>query len=344
MKAGIIGATGYGGAELLRILQSHPVFTISAVYSSSQQGREIASHYPHLSHLSLTLDEINPAKIAKQTDIVFLAVPSGISAEMAPSLLEAGCTVIDLSGDFRLKNIDQYEKWYKKKPAPKQWVDQAVYAMPEVNRPAITRDTKFISNPGCYPTATLLGLAPVVQNNLAAEGSIIIDAKSGVSGAGQTASFGTIYNELNENFKIYKVNQHQHIPEIEQMLFSWGYETPITFSTHLVPMTRGIMSTIYVSLASSIDQSSIEALYTDFYKNEPFVRIRKNGIFPATKEVFGSNFCDIGLSLDNRTGRLTVVSVIDNLMKGAAGQAVQNANIICGLEETAGLQFSPVYP
>lgn len=344
MKAGIIGATGYGGAELLRILQSHPAFTISAIYSSSQQGKEIASHYPHLSHLSLTLDEINPAAIAKQTDIVFLAVPSGISAEIAPALLEAGCTVIDLSGDFRLKNIYQYEKWYKKKPAPNQWVDQAVYAMPEVNRSALTKDTKFISNPGCYPTATLLGLAPVVQNNLAVEGSIIIDAKSGVSGAGQTANFGTIYSELNENFKIYKVNQHQHIPEIEQMLSSWGYEAPITFSTHLVPMTRGIMATIYVSLASSMDQDALEELYTEFYKDEPFIRIRKNGKYPATKEVFGSNFCDIALSKDDRTGRLTIVSVIDNLMKGAAGQAVQNANIICGLDETAGLQYSPVYP
>ncbi|MBM7717302.1 N-acetyl-gamma-glutamyl-phosphate reductase [Bacillus thermophilus] len=344
MKVGIIGATGYGGAELLRILQSHPAFTIAAIYSSSQQGKDITAHYPHLSHLSMTLDEIHPEAIAKQTDIVFLGVPSGISAEIAPSLLKAGCTVIDLSGDFRLKNIEQYEKWYNKKPAPKEWVDQAVYAMPEINRSAIKQDTKFISNPGCYPTATLLGLAPVVQNKLAKEGSIIIDAKSGVSGAGQTASFGTIYSELNENFKIYKVNQHQHIPEMEQMLSTWGYEAPITFSTHLVPMTRGIMSTIYVSLASSVDQAKIEQLYMEFYKDEPFIRIRNNNQFPATKEVFGSNYCDIGFLLDERTGRLTIVSVIDNLMKGAAGQAVQNANILCGLDETAGLQLSPVYP
>jgi N-acetyl-gamma-glutamyl-phosphate reductase len=343
VKAGIIGATGYGGAELVRILQAHPVFTIAAVYSSSQQGKEISSHYPHLSHLAFTLDDINPREMAKQTDLVFLAVPSGAASEIAPSLLEEGCTVIDLSGDFRLKDRGKYEQWYRRNPAPQEWVDKAVYAMPEVNRASI-KNARLISNPGCYPTATLLGLAPVVQNGLAAEGSIIIDAKSGVSGAGQAAHFGTIYSELNENLKIYKVNQHQHIPEMEQMLASWGYEAPITFSTHLVPMTRGIMSTIYVSLTSSMDQASIGELYKNFYQNEPFIRIRENGIFPATKEVAGSNFCDIGISLDERTGRLTIVSVIDNLMKGASGQAVQNANIICGLEETAGLQFSPVYP
>jgi len=344
VKAGVIGATGYGGAELLRILQSHPTFQIESVYSSSQQGKSIVDHYPHLTDIvPMTLEEIDPAAIAQKLDIVFLATPSGVSSEIAPLLLKEGCTVIDLSGDFRLKDINDYEDWYKKKPAPQEWVDQAVYALPELNRSSI-KDTKFISNPGCYSTATLLGLAPLVRQGLIEEKSVIVDAKSGVSGAGQTASFHTIYNELNENFKIYKVNAHQHIPEIEQMLSGLGYESPITFNSHLVPMTRGIMATIYATLKSDISQEKINKVYNDFYEDEPFIRVRKNGIFPATKEVYGSNFCDMGISVDTRTGRVTVVSVIDNLMKGAAGQAVQNANILFGLEETAGLHFIPVYP
>ncbi|HBZ09575.1 MAG TPA: N-acetyl-gamma-glutamyl-phosphate reductase [Bacillus bacterium] len=344
MKAGVIGATGYGGAELLRILQSHPEFQIESIYSSSQQGKSIVDHYPHLTNIvPMTLEDIDPAAISRNTDIVFLATPSGVSAEIAPLLLKEGCTVVDLSGDFRLKKITDYEKWYKKTAAPQEWLNRAVYALPELNRSSI-KDTKFISNPGCYPTATLLGLAPLVRNGLIEEGSVIIDAKSGVSGAGQTASFHTIYNELNENFKIYKVNAHQHIPEIEQMLSGWGYESPITFNTHLVPMTRGIMATIYATLKSDISQVEINKVYNDFYKDEPFIRVRKNGTFPATKEVYGSNFCDMGIGVDTRTGRVTVVSVIDNLMKGAAGQAIQNANILCGLDETAGLHFTPVYP
>lgn len=345
MKAGVIGATGYGGAELLRILQSHPKFNIESVYSSSQHGKSIVDHYPHLTDVvPMELKEIDPAAIAENTDIVFLATPSGVSTEIAPLLLKEGCTVVDLSGDFRLKNKDEYELWYKKAAAPKQWIEKAVYALPELNRSAIKEDTKFISNPGCYPTATLLGLAPLISNGLIEDGSIIIDAKSGVSGAGQTASFQTIYNELNENFKIYKVNAHQHIPEIEQMLSGWGYESPITFSTHLVPMTRGIMSTIYASLKSNVTQEELNVVYSDFYNDEPFIRIRKNGTFPATKEVYASNFCDMGMGVDARTGRVTVVSVIDNLMKGAAGQAIQNANILCGFDETEGLHFTPVYP
>ncbi|MFD1706633.1 N-acetyl-gamma-glutamyl-phosphate reductase [Siminovitchia sediminis] len=346
MKAGVIGATGYGGAELLRILQSHPHFEIEAVYSSSQQGKSIVEHYPHLSDIvPMTLEDIEPKEIARKTGVVFLATPSGISAEIAPLLLQEGCTVIDLSGDFRLKNTNDYETWYKKSPAPKEWIDQAVYAMPELNREQIkTKETKFISNPGCYPTATLLGLAPLVKRGLVEENSILVDAKSGVSGAGQTATFGTIFNELNENFKIYKVNAHQHIPEIEQMLANWNYESPITFNTHLVPMTRGIMATIYGKLSADVTQEELLELYSNFYKDEPFIRIRPDGVFPATKEVYGSNYCDMGIGLDTRTGRVTVVSVIDNLMKGAAGQAIQNANILFGFDETAGLQFTPVYP
>lgn len=344
MKAGIVGATGYGGAELIRILHSHPEITITALYTSSKEGSNVHSHYPHLTaNIPLTLKKIDPATMSKETDVVFLAVPSGVAATLAPELLAEGCTVIDLSGDFRLKKTDDYEKWYKKPAAPKMWVDQACYSIPEFNRQQI-RETRFISNPGCYPTATLLGLAPLANEKLITEGSIIVDAKSGISGAGQTATLGTIYSELNENLKIYKVNQHQHIPEIEQKLTEWGYSSPITFSTHLVPMTRGIMATIYCSLDITMTEDDLLDVYSSYYENEPFVRVRNKGVFPATKEVYGSNFCDIGITIDPRTNRVTIVSVIDNLMKGAAGQAVQNANLLFGFEETSGLNFSPVYP
>lgn len=345
MKVGIIGATGYGGAELLRILNSHPEFTISAIYSSSQQGKMIQEHYPHLTGIvPNTLEEIDPNKIAEDTDLVFLAAPSGVATKLAPSLLEAGCKVIDVSGDFRLKNTEDYEHWYQKEAAPTEWIEKAVYCLPELNRKDVQTGTQFISNPGCYPTATLLGLAPLAQSGWLVEGSVIIDAKSGVSGAGQSPSLATIYSELNENLKIYKVNKHQHIPEIEQMLNKFGYSSPITFQTHLIPMTRGIMATIYGNVNTDVTEDDVWNLFSEFYRNEPFVRVRELGIFPATKEVTASNYCDIGISFDERTGRVTIVSVIDNLMKGAASQAVQNANIMFGFEETAGLKFSPVYP
>lgn len=344
MKAGIIGATGYGGAELIRILHSHPEFRVHSIYSSSQEGKELASHYPHLSGvIQCPLEKIDAKAISKDTDIVFLAVPAGISAELSPLLVEAGCTVVDLSGDFRIQDREQYEKWYKKPAAEQEWLEKACYALPEINRGEI-EGARFISNPGCYPTAVLLGLAPAIQKGLILEDTLIIDAKSGVSGAGQATSFATIYNELNENLKVYKVNEHQHIPEIEQMLSQWGYESPITFQTHLIPMTRGIMTTMYGKLTKDIGQEEFHGLYKDHYAGESFVRVRESGMFPATKEVKGSNFCDIGVAVDERTGRFTIVSVIDNLMKGAAGQAVQNANIICGFDEMTGLELLPVYP
>ncbi|GIN70338.1 N-acetyl-gamma-glutamyl-phosphate reductase [Bacillus sp. J14TS2] len=344
MKIGIVGATGYSGAELLRILQVHPEFSITSLYTSSQHGKNIEEHYPHLTGLiPQKLEEIDPAKMAKETDLIFLATPSGIASKLAPQLVENGCSVIDLSGDFRIKNQAEYEQWYKKEAANSFWLEEAVYSLPELNREK-AKGARFISNPGCYPTATILGLAPLVQEKLLTENSIIIDAKSGVSGAGQSASLATIYSELNENLKVYKVNQHQHIPEIEQMLGNLGYESPITFQTHLVPMTRGIMATIYGNIDTKVTKNEIWELYQQAYADEPFVRLRKLGTFPTTKEVAGSNFCDIGIDFDERTSRVTIVSVIDNLMKGAASQAVQNANIMFGFDETLGLQFSPVYP
>ena len=344
MRVGIVGATGYSGVELIRILQNHPKFSLTALYTSSQQGKKISEQFPHLTNIiQHYLKEINPMEMAKETDLIFLATPSGVSTTLAPKLLNEGCLVIDLSGDFRIVNSQEYEKWYKKSAAPKDWVERAVYSIPELHRQHV-KGANFISNPGCYPTAVLLGIAPLVKAGILREGSLIIDAKSGVSGAGRTASVGMIYSEINENLKIYKVNKHQHIPEIEQTLKQLGYSSPITFQTHLIPMTRGIMATIYASINSSISEQELWNVYKEHYCNEPFVRIRDLGNFPSTKEVYGSNYCDIGVSYDHRTNRVTIISVIDNLVKGAAGQAIQNANIMFGFEETEGLISSPLFP
>lgn len=252
--------------------------------------------------------------------------------------------MIDLSGDLRLKDVTQYTQWYKKTPANETIINEAVYGLSEWNKEQV-KTADWVANPGCYPTATLLGLAPVVLEGMIEPSSIIVDGKSGTSGAGRGASRATLYAEVNENLKIYKVNEHQHTPEIEQQLQQWNEKIqPITFSTHLLPLTRGIMTTIYVQLLGDWKTEGIIDLYKSYYEHEPFIRIRPCGYYPSIKEVASSNYCDIGLHVDERTNRLTIVSVIDNLMKGAAGQAVQNANIMFGLEASSGLKFMPLYP
>ncbi|WP_458415319.1 N-acetyl-gamma-glutamyl-phosphate reductase [Schinkia sp. CFF1] len=345
MKVAIVGATGYGGAELIRLLNQHPEVEIVSLHSSSQQGTPYIESYPHLiTIVNNNLEEIDPEKMAENVDLVFLATPSGISSKLTPELVNHGLKVIDLSGDLRLKKIEDYETWYKKPAAPKETLEAAVYGMPEWFKEEIP-NASVIANPGCYPTSVLLGLAPLVQQELIMEDSIIVDAKSAMSGAGRSLSASSHFTEMNDNFKIYKVNQHQHIPEIEQTLNRWNKAIrPITFSTHLVPMTRGIMATIYGKAKNDITIDQLHEIYQEAYKNKPFVRVRPKGVFPSTKEVYGSNYCDIGLSYDERTGRIMVVSVIDNLVKGAAGQAIQNLNIMMGLDEMTGLHFVPVYP
>lgn len=344
MKAGIIGATGYSGVELIRLLHQHPHLDVAALYSTSKEGANIADVYPQLAEAAeLPLQALDPAAVREENDVVFLAAPSGAASRLAPELVSPDCLVIDLSGDFRLKSPAEYRKWYKKDPGPDNILQKAVYGLSEWNESHI-QNASFIANPGCYPTAVLLGILPLVHAGSIRAGSLVIDAKSGISGAGRSASAGSLYSELNENLKIYKVNEHQHIPEIEQMLALSGYEAPITFSTHLAPMTRGIMATIYAELQDYAETEQLLETYQHFYRDKSFVRVRKPGDFPAVKEVTGSNYCDIGLAADPRTGRVTIVSVIDNIVKGAAGQAIQNANIRLGFEETAGLDLLPVYP
>ncbi|MDQ1911308.1 N-acetyl-gamma-glutamyl-phosphate reductase [Paenibacillus sp. GD4] len=345
LRAAIIGSTGYGGVELIRLLLAHPHVAITSVISSSSAGAPIADGYPHLNQiLTDRLDAIDVELIRGKADVVFLATPHGVASELAPKFLDAGLKVIDISGDFRLTNGETYEQWYKHKPADPAYVERAVYGLAEVFGEEV-HGAEFISNPGCYPTATLLGLAPLAANGWIDLKSIIVDAKSGVSGAGRGLSLLVHYSEINENFLAYKVNKHQHTPEIEQVLGRLaGEEVVMTFTTHLVPMTRGILSTIYVNLKEQRTEDEVLELFRSYYAGRKFVRIRDKGKWPATKEVWGSNYCDIGISLDPRTGRLTVISVIDNVVKGAAGQAIQNLNLMMGWDEATGLAFTPVYP
>ena len=343
MKVAIIGATGYGGIELIRLLEQHPYFSIASPFFS-QVGECITDVYPHFQNVLVhTLQEIDVEEIGKEAEIVFLATPAGVSAELTPKLLAVGLKVIDLSGDFRMKDPFIYEQWYKRAAAKEGVLREAVYGLSEWKRSEIQK-ANLIANPGCFATAALLAVLPLVRSGIIEEDSIIIDAKSGVSGAGKTPTTMTHFPELYDNLRIYKVNEHQHIPEIEQMLAEWNRETqPITFSTHLIPISRGIMVTLYAKVKREMEIEQLQQLYEEAYEQSAFIRIRMQGEFPSLKEVRGSNYCDMGIAYDERTGRVTVVSVIDNMMKGAAGQAIQNANIVAGLEETIGLQHMPLY-
>ncbi len=345
LRAAIVGSTGYGGVELIRLLQAHPRVRITSVISTSSAGAPIADGFPHLQEIVVDLlDALDVEVIADKADVIFLATPSGVSTELTPKLLAAGLKVIDVSGDYRLKSAEQYEKWYKRKAAEESYLAKAVYGLCEVFGDEVP-GAELIANPGCYSTATLLGLIPAVKAGWIDPATIIIDAKSGVSGAGRGVSLGVHYAEVNENFSAYKVNKHQHIPEIEQALGRIaGQPVVTTFTTHLVPMTRGIMSTMYATVNGKRSDGDFIGLYRDFYKGRRFIRIRNEGKWPSTKEVYGSNYCDIGFSMDERTGRITIISVIDNVVKGAAGQAIQNLNLMMGWDETTGLLFAPVYP
>jgi len=345
IRAAIVGSTGYGGVELIRLLESHPYVTVKSVISSSSAGAPIADGYPHLTEIRTDLlDDVNVGLIRDKADVVFLATPHGVSMKLASQFLEAGLKVIDLSGDFRLKSGNAYKQWYKHEPADPALVERAVYGLSEVYGEQV-KTTDFVSNPGCFTTTSLLGLYPAVKAGWIDPNSIIIDAKSGVSGAGRGLNLSSHYSEINENFKAYKLNRHQHTPEIEQVLSeAAGRPVVTTFTTHLVPMTRGIMATMYATLTEKRSDAEIVELYRQFYEGRKFVRVRPAGHWPATKEVYGTNYCDIGFSVDERTGRLTIISVTDNLVKGAAGQAIQNLNLLMGWDETLGLQFTPVYP
>ncbi|WP_066638004.1 N-acetyl-gamma-glutamyl-phosphate reductase [Desulfolucanica intricata] len=345
IKACIIGATGYAGAELVRILSLHPETEITAITSQSYAGQPFWEVYPHLyKYIDLTCEEMDLSKLIAGADVIFMALPHGHAMPVAKEALSYNKKIIDLGADFRIDDSQVYEEWYKVKHTAVELLPEAVYGLPEINREKI-KQARVLANPGCYPTSVVLGLAPLLDRGLIEADSIIIDSKSGVSGAGRGVSLNTHYSEVNENIKAYNVGVHRHTPEIEQELSKIsGQKITISFTPHLTPMIRGILSTIYGKLKPGAAEFDLRQLYREFYKNEPFIRVLPEGMLPKTKAVTGSNHCDISIVKDDRTGRVVVLSAIDNLIKGAAGQAVQNMNLMYNLHETTGLEFPGIYP
>ncbi len=342
-KVGIVGVSGYAGLELTRILLRHPAVEVVYLAGNHETEGPIGCEFPHLiGYTSLKIEKYDFSTCSARCDIVFVALPAGSSGKIAAELWQAGKRVIDLSGDLRLP-AELYEEWYRKTPLPGDVQLASVYGLSEWNADKI-KNASLISNPGCYPTAVLLGLLPIFRANVVLQSSlIVVDAKSGVSGAGRGVRQNTQYGELAENFYAYKVGKHQHTPEIEYYLGPEATDK-IVFTTHLLPIIRGIFASMYIPLDSSILASNIEDIYQSAYQNAPFVHVLQNGEIPQVKSVSGSNNCLIGFVLDERTCMLHVFSAIDNLQKGAAGQAVQNMNIMLGLDETFGLDLIPHVP
>ncbi|MTD41691.1 N-acetyl-gamma-glutamyl-phosphate reductase [Erwinia sp. CPCC 100877] len=343
MKVSIVGATGYSGCELIRYLRYHPEVKLTSIHSSSMKNGAFASLYPHAAQLcELPLETIDPEKIMATSDLVFLAAPSGIAKDLALPFAAADFPVIDLSGDFRLKSEGAYEQWYGTSAAPYELVQHFDYGLAEFRR---HKQSKWIANPGCYATAAELSLAPLLKDQLIELDSIIIDAKSGFSGAGKNLTQTAHFTEAHDNMTLYKMNQHQHIPEIVQQFNEWAPSLKtIQFSTSLIPVARGIFATTYVKAKQPISDEELVAIYKNCYDNKSFVRIQEAGIYPSLKQVIGSNYCDIGIAYNPATNIITLVTVIDNLGKGAAGQAVQNLNILAGFPENYGLDNLPLYP
>ena len=344
LKVGIYGASGYTGQELLRLLIRHPEVEVVALTSRKFKGTPVSDVFPVFEGLSdMKFIDASPDDVADLSDIVFLALPHGVAMEAVPLFLKAGSKVVDLSADFRLRDVKLYEQWYKEHTVP-DLIKKAVYGLPELYRDNI-KAAKLVANPGCYPTGVILGLAPVLKEEWIDFTSIIVDSKSGVSGAGREPQTDSLFCEVSESLKAYKINQHRHMPEMEQELgLLAGADVKISFVPHLVPMNRGILNTIYAELRERVSTSDLIDLYKEFYSGEEFVRIYKMGTFPAVSSVRGSNYCDIGLTVDGGTGRVIIVSAVDNLIKGAAGQAIQNMNLMCGLSENSGLKLVSLFP
>jgi N-acetyl-gamma-glutamyl-phosphate reductase len=337
IRAGIVGLSGYSGCALLEILMGHPELRVTYVSANNTVGR-VDTIWPHLKERTeLVCNKFDLKMASDLCDVVFLAVPHTVAMTLAPRLLNNNLRVVDISGDYRLNSPAEYKKWYGKEHADVKNLNKAVYGLPELYRTNI-KTAKLVSNPGCYPTAAILGLAPLVSIRSDEIESIIIDAKSGVSGAGKKTAEALMFAEVNENFRAYKVLTHQHTPEIELHLAKLAkLRMPVTFVPHLLPITRGILATLYVRLSRKESIKGLYRLYKNFYKTEPFVRIMNEGLQPELKNVNHTNFCDIGLACNEKQKIFVITSVIDNLIKGAAGQAVQNMNIMYQFQETMGL-------
>lgn len=341
----IVGSSGYTGGELFRLLLAHPGVRVMAVTSERSAGKPISDIFPQLLGLTdLVCEHLDADAIAKKADLVFLALPHVTAQEAGARFHALGKKVVDLSADYRLSDPDVYRTWYEHDHQYPALLKAAVYGLPEQHREKI-RNATLIANPGCYPTGAILGLAPLLKNSLLDLASIVIDSKSGVSGAGRSPGLPYHFPEANEAFMAYKIGTHRHTPEIEQELsLIAGTRVTVSFTPHLVPMNRGILTTIYGRLASPCDTGALLEAFRERYRNEPFVRVLPAGQLPNTRHVRGSNFCDIGVYADRRTGRAVVVTAIDNLVKGASGQAIQNMNLMAGFEETAGLKHAGMFP
>ena len=344
VKVSVIGATGYAGAELLSILHRHPQATLAHITSESHTGKKISELYPHLRGLcDMTLESLSDiVNIGKDSDFIFIALPHGHAMDAGLKLDALPVRIIDLGADYRFADTAVYEEWYKVPHIHKD--ADRVYGLAEIYRAQI-RDAKIIGNAGCFTTASILALAPLVKHHLIDAGSIIVDAASGVSGAGRGLKLGNHFPELYDNFKAYNVAHHRHTPEIEQALEDLGGEkTVINFTPHLVPMSRGILATCYAKLKENVGADMIDAAFQKIYGAEKFIRLLGRDAYPETKFVRGSNYCDLGWHIDDRTRRVIILSAIDNLVKGAAGQAVQNFNIAAGFHESVALDVVPMYP
>ena len=347
VKVGIAGATGYTGIELIRILLDHPEAEITKLAAKMDgKPQKISNIFPSLTgRIDLVCTDLDISDMAKESDLIFLALPHKVSLKFVPQFIKLGKKVIDLSADFRFDDLKIYEEWYAPHTEEsKKLNSQAIYGLPELYKEKINK-ANLIANPGCYPTSIILGVAPLLKDKLVETENIIADSLSGASGAGRVPSMVAHYPECNENVKAYSIATHRHTPEMEQELSKLAKkEIKISFTPHLLPMNRGILSTIYLNLVKKIKEKEIIKLYQNFYKNEPFVRVLEKGIFPETRNVRDSNYCDIGIKVDERTNRVIVVSAIDNLVKGASGQAVQNMNIMYGFKETLGLESPGITP
>jgi len=341
IKVGVVGGTGYTGVELLRLLVQHPEVELTAVTSRGEAGSRVSNMFPSLrGRMDLAFSDPADARL-DACDVVFFATPNGVAMLQAPALLDSGVRVIDLAADFRIRDIAVWEKWYGMTHASPEWVSKAVYGLPEANRDAI-RAARLVANPGCYPTATQLGFIPLVESGCIDAASLIADAKSGVSGAGRKAELNILFAEAGDNFKAYGVPGHRHLPEIRQGLAqAAGKPVGLTFVPHLTPMIRGIHATLYGRIVREMD---FQAVFEKRYAGEPFVDVLAPGSHPETRSVRAANMCRIAVHRPQGGGVLVVLSVIDNLVKGAAGQAVQNMNIMFGFEETLGLMQVPVLP
>lgn len=345
IRASVIGASGYGGAEAVRLLATHPEIDIVHVTADTKKGQGMSNLYPNLRRfVDQTMIAADAGAIGRDSDVTFLSLPSGKAMHMVLPLLEGGSKVIDIAADFRLRDADLYPTWYKFEHVAPSYLGEAVYGLPELHREAI-RQTRLLANPGCYPAAALLALLPLMRSGKVQTSGVVIDAKSGVSGAGRGGGGGFGYAEVNENLSAYSVTAHNHTAEIEQELSgATGSPVRVVFTPHLVPMTRGILATAYAPLTEALSDDEALALYDEMYANEPFVRVLGPDALPQTKATLGSNYCDVTVRINPRTQTAIAIAAIDNLGRGAAGQAVQNMNLMFDLPETTGLAFPGVYP